>query len=152
MTHKQSVPFCIISQSLFVWQVGLLSRSILSYRYTTRHYRNGIDMPTTVTIQRKSRIKIHIMTDISIHLSFIKLILNGVNEQQQKYYVNCWQSGAREHSGSTLKAKTKLQTVHGWWLVHLELASFVSTNCVPSFKIFLCMYIWRHIARFHIRT
>ncbi len=49
----------------------LLLRSILSYRYTARHYRNDIDMQTTVTIQRKSRIKIYIMTDISLQRLFL---------------------------------------------------------------------------------
>ncbi len=49
--------------------------------------------------------------------------------------------------------KTKLQRVCGWWLVHLELASFASTNCVLSFKIFLCMRA--HVApycKFQLRT
>ncbi len=39
------------------------------------------------------------------------------------------------HAKCTLIAKPRYQTVHNWQLVHLELASFASTNCVLSFKI-----------------
>ncbi len=39
------------------------------------------------------------------------------------------------HAKCTLIAKPRYQTVHNWRLVHLELASFASTNCVLSFKI-----------------
>ncbi len=64
-----------------------------------------------------------------------------------------WSTANDDHAGSTLTAKSKHQTVRGWWLVHLELASFVSTNCVLSFKIFLCMHA--HLApycKFQLRT
>ncbi len=63
------------------------------------------------------------------------------------YNISCWKlqrfeavQNNDDHAGSTLKAKPKHQTVHRWWLVHLELASFTSTNRFLSIKNELCCF------------